>query len=139
MNKFIQRHITQLGIISKVSNNNALEVYGKTINIYKGGIFAWVKRRIIYPENRKNTLNFLNEFYMDIGTISNHMIETGVFDISLLKCLYDALEHSTLGLDNLCDHYEYDKSFATSIETIKYTMINPQLEKIKKHINIKKD
>jgi len=139
MDKFIQRHITQLGIISKVSNNNALDVYGKTIKIYKGGVFAWVKRRIIYQETRKNTLEFLNEFYTDVVTISDHMISTGVFDISLIKCLYEALDNSIEGLNNLCDHYEHDKSFATSIGTIKDAIIIPQLKKIKIHMEVKKD
>jgi len=136
MEDLISYYITQLGIISRIPTGCSLTCTNGQFSIYRGSISEWVYRK--WSGNGRITiLKYLKILYSDIINASNHIINTGVFHIAWLQSLEANLDASRVGLDSLCKIYIDDESFKISIQTLKSTIIIPQLSIIHEFIESK--
>lgn len=134
MDNIIHSHLCKLRIISKIPVNGRLDTTHNDINIYYGGVYNWIVRKV-YGDNKEHTAKYLVEMYKEIISFSDQIM----YNISieqnevkkrkkyiLLISLTEKIKESLIGIRNLIGTYKDYLKTVSLLECIEQDLIIPQ-------------
>lgn len=111
----LKDYIINLDIISRIPRNGQLDTTGTSIDIYAGGVFAWINRKIM-GDGKEETVKFLDTFYGNLKKFAHdYCMHAKKRD---LQALITAIENSKSGLVNLSETYKKYTKISVAIDNI---------------------
>jgi len=142
MENILHLYLCKLRIISKVPIGGKLDISQNDLNIYYGGIVAWMFRKA-YGDNKDNATKYLIELYKEINSFSDQMMYNINMEknsivirkkINMLVSLTEKLKESLIGIRNLIGTYKYYLKIVSLLECLEQDVIIPQYKSLIKFI-----
>jgi len=113
--ELLKDYIINLDIISRIPRNGQLDTTGTSIDIYVGGVIAWLNRKLT-GDGKGETVKFLNTFYVNLKKFAReYSMHAKKRD---LYALVAAIENSKSGLINLSETYKKYTRISVAIDNI---------------------
>ena len=133
MDKQILYTLIKLKNISKIQPGKRVDTSNGEIKMYKGGFLEFLNRWR-YGDGRDKAVKSFIEIYKDTSNITDHIMETKIFDGKMLSNIKDHMKESLNGLQNFENTYSKDSNVSSQITVIRDMIIYPQIEKIEKYL-----
>jgi hypothetical protein len=133
MDKQILYTLIKLKNISKIQPGKRVDTSNGEIKMYKGGLLEFFNRWR-YGDGRDKAVKSFIEIYKDTTSITNHIMDTKIFDGKMLSNIKDHMNESLNGLQNFENTYSKDSNVSSQITVIRDMIIYPQIEKIEKYL-----
>lgn len=117
-----QEVISNLKFISMIKKNEKINT--QFMYIQKNGIFTRIARTFINPDNRYNTLTFLQRTINNTFQILDRYVKEKQTDENHVKNIIKDLYKARIGLTNIQETYSDDLKFKCDITTLIETIEN---------------
>jgi len=142
MENILHTYLTRLRLISKIPVNGRLDTTKNDLNIYYGGLFGWMYRKVC-GDNKESATKYLINLYREINSFSDQLmynIDTEQSEtrkrkkMTMLVSLTEKLKESLTGIRNLIGTYKDYLKIVSLLECLEHDLVIPQYRTLLKFI-----